>query len=360
MATTAYPVNHPLAVKLWSKKLFHEALRQCWMSKFIGTTSDSMIQKLEETNKGPGDRVTVGLRMQLSQAGIEGDSTLEGNEEALSTYSDNLLINQLRAAVRSDGKMSEQRVPFSIREEARMGLQDWWADRIDTALINQLTGNTGVSDTKYTGHNATVAPSAANIIYPDGRSTEATVNSASASGIMNLKYIDYAVANARTATGVPIRPIKVDGQDKLVMFLHPFCVSDLRTNTNTGQWLDIQKAAMTGGQVTKNPIYTGALGEYNGVILHESTRIPRTTNASSYTSSNLEGVYRNVLCGAQAAVIGFGQDSSENKMVWSEELFDYGNQLGVSAGMIWGAKKTVFNSADFGTIVVPAYSLKRG
>lgn len=359
MATTSYGVNSPLAVKLWSRKLFHEALKQCWMSKFIGNTSDSMIQKFEETSKGPGDRITIGLRMQLTGNGVEGDGTLEGNEEALSTYSDNLLINQLRHAVRSDGKMSEQRIPFSIREEARMGLQDWWADRIDTSLMNQLTGNSAVTDTRYTGENTPIAPSTANIVYADGRSSEANVASASASGIMALKYIDYAVANAKSNSPA-IRPIKVNGEDKYVMFLHPYQVVDLRTNSNSGQWLDIQKAAMQGGQISKNPIYTGALGEYNGVILHESTRVPRTTNASSYTSTNLEGVYRAVLCGAQAAAIAFGQDNSPNKMSWVEELFDYGNQLGVSAGMIFGAKKTVFNSTDFGTIVIPTYSIKRG
>lgn len=359
MATTAYGVNHPLAVKTWSRVLFQEALKQCYMSKFIGTGSDAMIQRKDEVQKGPGDRITIGLRMQLTGNGVEGDGTLEGNEEALSTYSDNLLINQLRHAVRSDGKMSEQRVPFSVRNEARMGLQDWWADRIDYALINQLTGNSGVTDTKFTGHNTVTAPSTNNIIYGDARSTEALVNSASASAVMSLKYIDYAVANAKILTPT-IRPIKVNGDNKYVMFLHPLQVVDLRTNTNTGQWLDIQKAAMQGGEISKNPIYTGALGEYNGVVLHESPRIPRTTNASSYTSTNQEGVYRAVLCGAQAAVIAFGQDSSENKMDWVEESFDYGNQLGVSAGMRWGAKKTIFNSQDFGTIAISTYSIKRG
>jgi N4-gp56 family major capsid protein len=356
MANTQYGVNHPMAKKLWSSKLFHEALKQTWMSKFIGEDSSSMIQKLTDTSKSAGDRITVGLRMQLSGAGIEGDGTLEGNEEALSVYTDNLLINQLRHAVRSDGKMSEQRVPFSIREEARMGLQDWWSDRIDTALINQLTGNTGQSDTRYTGHNATVAPSSNNVVYGDGRTTEALVASASASAIMALKYIDYAVDVAKTNTPA-IRPIKVNGEDKYVLFLHPHCVVDLRTNTNTGQWLDIQKAAMQGGQISKNPIYTGALGEYNGVVLHESTRIPRTVNSAD--GGTQEGVYRNVLCGAQSAVLAFGQGGSENKMDWVEELFDYSNQLGVSAGMIWGAKKTVFNSQDLSTITLPMYSKKR-
>ena len=43
-------------------------------------------------------------------------------------------------------------------------------------------------------------------------------------------------------------------------------------------------------------------------------------------------------------------------MSWVEELFDYQNQLGVSAGMIAGLKKTQFNSEDFGTITVSTYA----
>lgn len=348
MATSQYGVGHPLAVKLWSRKLFQEALKQCWMSKFIGDDSSALVQKMEETSKGPGDRITVGLRMQLSGNGVSGDGTLEGNEEALTTYSDNLLIDQLRHAVRSDGKMSEQRIPFEIREQARLGLQDWWADRIDTALFNQLGGNSGVSDTRFTGGNTATTFSSNNIIYADqgAGSSEATVASHSASAVMALKYIDYAVEKAKTNTPA-IRPIKVMGEDKYVLFLHPYQVVDLRTSTSTGQWLDIQKAAMQGGQISKNPIYTGALGEYNGCVIHESTRVPSITT----------GIRRGIFCGAQAAVLAFGQNNSENKMTWTEELFDYGNQLGVSAGMIWGAKKTIFNSQDFGSIIIATYAV---
>lgn len=35
-----------------------------------------------------------------------------------------------------------------------------------------------------------------------------------------------------------------------------------------------------------------------------------------------------------------------------------GNQLGVSAGSIYGMKKTVFNSADFSTIVLSTYAVQ--
>jgi len=65
---------------------------------------------------------------------------------------------------------------------------------------------------------------------------------------------------------------------------------------------------------------------------------------------------RAVFCGAQAASFAIGQNNTDGQMNWVEEMFDYGNQLGVSAGMIWGMKKMVFNSADFGTLVLSSYA----
>jgi N4-gp56 family major capsid protein len=103
MAVTAYGVNANEAVKLWSRKLAREALKKTYIRRFMGAGSDSMIQIKNETNKGPGDRITITLRMQLSGDGIQGDGTQEGNEESLTTYTDNVLINQLRHAVRSAG-----------------------------------------------------------------------------------------------------------------------------------------------------------------------------------------------------------------------------------------------------------------
>jgi len=349
MATSNYGTNHPLAVKLWSRKLFREALKQTFMGKFMSDSSDSLIQTLGDTSKGPGDRITVGLRMQLSGTGIAGDGTLEGNEEALTLYSDNLFIDQLRHAVRSGGKMSEQRIPFSVREEARMGLQDWWSDRIDTALINQLTGFTTQTDYRYTGNQAPLAPSTGRFLVANSETAESSLSTSTVHNF-SLALIDRAVATAKTATPL-IRPFKVNGQDKYVCFLHPYQVYQLRTSTNSGQWLDIQKAAMQGGNVSNNPIYTGALGEYNNVVLQETVRIPGITVASTANAGR-----RAVFCGAQSAAFATGQNSGPEKMSWVEELFDYENQLGVSAGMIFGAKKLQFNSTDFGTIALSSYS----
>lgn len=352
MAVTNYGVNANEAVKLWSRRLAREALKATYIQKFIGESDDSVIQLRNDTKKGPGDRVRVTLRMQLTGDGVQGDNTLEGQEESLTTYTDDFVINQLRHAVRSAGKMSEQRVPFSVREEAMSGLRDWWSDRMDTWFFNQICGYTAVTDTRYTGNNAVTAPTSGRRLFATG-SDDQTVN-ASSSSKMTLTLIDNAVEAAKTATPL-IRPINIQGGKYYVMFLHPYQVTDLRTTTSTGQWLDIQKAAMTGGKVGENPIFTGALGMYNGVVLHEAIRV--TQGVHSSTGAAQTSTRRAVLCGAQAGVMGFGQGHSFKEFDWYEELFDYGNQLGVKAGCIGGLKKSVFNSVDFGTITVSTYAV---
>lgn len=347
MATTVYGVNDPLAVKVWAKKLFVDALKETQADKFMGKTSSSLIQVKEDLAKGPGDRITVGLRLQLSGDGVQGDGTLEGNEEELATYTDNLYINQLRHATRSGGKMSEQRVTFSVRDENKTGLSDWWANRIDTAFFNQICGNTVVTDTRYTGNQAAIAPSTANRIWATGTDdvTQASTN------IFNLNFINTAIERTQTLSPT-IRPIKVGGDNKFVCFLHPYQATDLRNNTSTGQWLDIQKAALMGGKQSENPIYTGALGEYNNTILHVDSRV---TQGVSNAGAAVTTVRRAAFCGAQAACFAYGGDGGQ-EMTWVEELFDYKNQLGVSAGMIFGLKKMVFNSLDFSTITISTYA----
>lgn len=351
MANTDYQVNSPLAVKQWSNDLMKEALKKTFALQFMGQDSNSLIQIKTELNKGAGDRLTFGIRQQLSGAGVQGDGTLEGNEEALVTYSQNVTIDQLRHAVRSSGKMSEQRVPFSVRAEARDGLADWWSDRLDRWFFNQITGNTTQTDVKYTGMQAVTAPDSAHMVFPGSEAAEVSL-SATTANRFSLALIDKAVEHGKTAVNA-LRPIRVEGGEYLVAFIHPYQVTSLRQGTASTQWSDIQKAAMQGGQIKDNPIVTGALGIYNNVILHESTRVPLVVGATGGTTD----VARAVLCGAQAACLGFGRGYGKNTFSWKEELFDYENQLGVAAGCIGGLVKTRFNGSDFATVTMSSYEV---
>lgn len=362
MAVTSYPVGHPLAVTLWARKLGVEALRQTYFYDFMGRGADNLVMYRDELGKNAGDRVTFGLRGQLTGAGIQGDGTLEGNEEALNLYNDTLIIDQLRHAVRSSGKMSEQRVPFVVREEAKDGLRDWWADRLDASMFNQICGFTAQTDTRFTGNNAAIAPDTSHIFRPNSRANDQTLTTGDE---FNLAIIDTMVARANqfnnaAGTGVPMKALKgPNGRKMWVMFLHDTQVYQLRqSSTASGSWVDYERAKVQGGN-QDSPIYKGGdlVGEYNGVVLHRAPRI--TNGVNSGTGAAVANARRAVLCGAQAAMFGTGRDddvANSDKFSWVEESFDYGNQLGVSAGSIFGLKKTRFNSQDFACFVASTYS----
>ena len=360
MAKTEFGVNHPLAVSLWAKSLANEAFRKTFIGKYMGADEDSLITEKTDFKRNAGDNITVGLNVQLQGDGVQGDATLEGNEESLEFYDDNLVINQLRHASRTKGKMTEQRVPYDLRKVSRNRVANWFARRMDTAFFNQVCGNTAVNDLRYTGQNAVLAPSANRHIFAgSGNNADQALQ---AEDTFNLNMIDAMRIRAETAstedgTGPLVRPIMHDGGEYYVCFLHDYQVNDLRTRDETGQWLDIQQNSLAGADVRKNPIFTGALGIYNGVILHKASRV--TTGVNSATGAVIPNVRRAVLCGAQAACVAFGSANSDTRYSWHEELFDYGNQFGVAAGIIWGLKKTRYtpendsstNDEDFGVVV---------
>ena len=359
MATTDFAVGHAQAVIRWSKQLMKEGLKRTQALKFIGKDSGSCIQLRNELDAQEGTSIKIGLRMQLAGDGILGDGTLEGQEEALVTYTDTVVVDQLRHAVRSLGRMSEQRVPFKVRDEALDGLADWWAARFDHSFFRQICGDNYTSsadDYKYTGMNAATdyisLSDTTHVVFPSAvvTQTEATVASESASAVISLALVDSLVEQAKTITPV-VRPIRIMGEDYWVLFVHPKVLTDLRSNTNTGQWLDIQKAALQGGDISRNPIFTGAGGVYNNVIIHESTYV-RPGNVSPSAGT----VYRNVLCGAQSAALAFGMGYGPNQFSWVEKLFDYENSLGVAAGCIWGLKMLRYNSLNHSVIAAPTWT----
>lgn len=357
MAVTSYGVNDDLAVKLWAKKLAVEALKATSIAPLIGTSADSVIHRKEEVSKGPGDKITFGLRVQLSGDGVTESETLEGNEESLTTYFDSVLINELAHAVRvrNKGSIDQKRVPFNLRDEAKSGLRDWYAKRLSVSFFNQVCGYTPETRIKYSGLNPISAPSAGRkIVCEAGSSNDEDLDS---NDLFQLKWLDYAkeLAQTSSATPGPIRPIMVGGEEKYVCYLHPYQVTDLRTDASTaGNWFDIQKAGLQGGQVSKNPIYTGALGEYNGIILRSSYDVREGVNSSS--GAVIPTVRRAAFMGAQACSLGFATDSDDLAFDWIEELFDYERELGVSAQTMFGLKKSRFNGVDFGVITLSSYA----
>ena len=361
MAVRTYGTSDPLTNKLYAMKLAVESIPHTFIRNFMGKSENSLIQERYETSKNAGDRITIGLRIKLSGGGTLGGATLEGNEERFDTQDDSIIINRLRHATRVKGKgsMSQQRVPFDLRNEALDNLAQWWADRQDDWFANQVSGNSAQGDVRFTGLQAALEPDAAHIIRPSGAgSTDESVDGPSTGPTdpgdeFQLKAIDVCVEKAQTIAPI-IRPIEYGGQRWYVCFIHPHQVTSLRTQFADGGWFDIQGKLIQGGERTGNPIFTGALGTWNQTILHSWERLPN--GVSSVDGTAVPDTKRAVFCGAQSAWCAYGRGYGEGRLSWVEKLFDYDDELGVAAGCNAGLKKSRFNGADFGTIAITTYA----
>ena len=365
MGTTSYPVNDALAVKLWSRVLDYESLKYTEIFPLIGDDEQSIIHRQDALSKGPGDQITYAIVMQLAQAGFSENQLAEGNGETLTTYSDALLINELMAVVgvKSRRTIDQQRVPWDLRNTAKGRLADWYRKRYSQAFFNQVCGYSIQTDIRYTGLNAAIAPSSTRILRQSSRASDDLLL---VGDTFDLSMIDKAKELAITATP-QIRPVTFKGkgyrgsgrsdfnntlEDMYVVYLHPYQITAMRRNTSTGQWMDFSKVAYM-GRGKDNPIFSGAIGMYNGCILRSAYDI---TTGVSATNTDVPNVRRAVLLGGQAAMMGFGRDNGPEKLTWNEELFDHKRRLEISALTIHGLKKTQYNSVDYGVVVMSTYA----
>jgi N4-gp56 family major capsid protein len=359
MAFKSYALNDPLAQQLWADRLMAENFANTRWTKFIGE-EDALVNMKSDFQKGIGSQITFGLRLQLDQAGSLDNELLESNEGHYETVTDSLVIRQLRFAVEGTGAIDRQRIGFDDREQVRMALTDLWTRRDEEMFFNQLCGAAWQTDVRRTGLNTVHDPG------PHGANDTthylclgaANEQSLGSSNVFSTDHIDYCVERAKRTATPPIRALRIEGGEYYCMFIHTFCAQDLRNNVN---WKNAQIAAMQGGAINNNPLFTGALGVWNNTIVYESDYVSNGVSASD--GSQLVNVRRCVFGGAQSMVLGYGKaGGSQKAMFWREREIDYGNRLGVAAGKIYGLKASTYDfnqngtSQRFGTIVVPVYA----
>lgn len=251
--------------------------------------------------------------------------------------------------------MTQKRTLHDLRKVAKARQSEWWARMFDEQFFMYLSGSRGVNEDyifplAYTGraNNSFDAPDADHLLIGLTHNTKATVD---ATDVMSLSIIDKAKTRASMigggTTGKPqVQPIMVDGEEHYVVVMNPWQEYDLRTASSTGQWLDIQKAAAA-SEGRNNPIFKGALGMYNNVVLQSHKGVIRFSDFGS--GANVKAA-RALFLGEQAGVCAFGSPGTGMRFDWHEEMADRGNQVVITTSSIFGVKKTRFNSMDFGLI----------
>jgi len=327
MAKTSITTSNALCNKLISEKLHRDSVKESYWNKFMGEGSNVAVQVKSDLMKTKGDRITYGIRMRLSGTGVTEGTPLEGNEEALTTNSSTVTLQQYRHAVRDAGAMDRQRSVFNLSQESKDALVDWGSEKIDQLAFDAITASPTIYFSRQSGENSkgTSDPSA----------------SVTATDILTPSLISFIKVYCMTGgnrSQVPFRPIKINGKKYFVLLVHPDVMFDLKNDSTYAQ--AVREAQLRGKE---NPLFTGAAGIWDNVVVHEHENIDLTTTWGGAAVSGAKCTF----FGAQALTWAWGK-----KKQIVEKKFDYDDEMGFGWGMIAGVAKPVFDSLDYGSAAV--------
>lgn len=365
---TVIGLNSPQAVKRFSAALFVDTVKDSyWDSRFAGKGQNAQtpIQILTDLESDEGDTIKYDLLAQLEQEPVYGDAPQEGTEESIRYFQDEIYIDQVRCGINAGGRMTRKRTLHDLRAAGKQLMAGWWARWRDEIKFMYASGARGSNNylqksPTFNGFagNAFQAPDADHRIY-GGDAT--AFNTIASDDKMDLRLIDRAVTKAETMGGegdgiAEMHPINIEGGQHYVCVMHTWQEHDLRTNTNTGQWLDIQKALAT-SEGRKSPLCRGGMGMYRDVILHSHKSVVKFANAGA---DGLQPAARALFMGRQALVSAYGSPGGGLRYDWHEETRDNGNQVVISSSTIEGIKKCRFNGRDFGMLSLDTYAANPG
>lgn len=367
MALTNFAALTPEQKIVWSRDVGKEARDMAFISKFVGTGENNVIQRITElTRTEKGEQVIMHLLADLVDDGVIGDNEREGNEEEMMTYTDTITIDLISHGVRQKGKLADQKTVVKFREHARDRLAYWLANRMDQLAFLTLSGidytyNTDGS-TRSSGALSQLA-FASDVSAPTTNrhyrvtSTTGTYGGLAAGATASVDADDFlsyeAIVDITTQAKTNyMKPLMAGGKEYYVAFVRPEALAQLKKDQ------DFQRAVVTGlPRSDANPFFTGGTVTVDGLVLHEHRLVYNTKGLTSGvdkwgSGSDVDGA-RMLVCGSQAmGMADLGQPE------WAEKWFNYNSSPGVNVDKMFGLLKPKYHSnysdsvEDFGVMCV--------
>ena len=341
--------------KMWSMSFWKNARNRSFLTRVLGTSSDSVVQRITELKKSvKGTQAVITLIPDTVGDGVAGDRTLKGSEEAISSAEEVIRVDQLRNAHKSEGRMADQKTIVNFRKEARDQLGQWAGDRIDQIAFLTMAGesytqyNNGVtrtgSDLPYLEFASdVVAPSTNRYFNWDGDTNGLAAGATNADTLMKPTYEMLLHIKAKMQDEY-IKPNRGEmGTELYHIFMTPQAIKHLKLDD---KFHNAVRDAMP--RSPKNKLFTGFDTIYiDGMAVHTHRSVFNNSGLETGSwwgaSSDIEGCAV-IACGAQALAY-----ADLGSPFWVEEDDDYENQIGISVGKIFGFLKPQFESVRTAT-----------
>lgn len=296
--------------ELWNAKLYMQAQRGMFWSQFEGPEGSGMpVIRKDDLSKDAGDVIHIQTLKNLTGTGVTGASTLQGNEEKLSMTQTDLSIDWFRHAVSID-KRSKKRINFDFVVQAAQPLLSYAvAKKMDDAIFTEFG-------------TATTA------LYAGDATSTATLD---ASDTLSTTTLDKIKTYLDANLAMPLR--LNGGLSYYGIVIHPYDAYNLRQDST---WKQAQREANVRGE--SNPIFNGAMGVYNGMIVYVNTGVSNSTSKSKTIAFGGESLFR-----------GYGMMPG-----FVTQLYDYGFEIGVGMEAIYGEQLN--NAVNTNFAVVETYA----
>lgn len=408
--STAYSINDPRTQILWSKKFFRFSLENTIFSSWMGNGENTPIAKVTDLTVKKGGSIVFELPAALRGNGVgdhdrhllvDGSNTF--TTEGLKDYNYTLPVHRRGNAVQAAGIRTNQYTSTNVKTSGLMRLTVWMGEAIEDDLISAGSGvgnvtETGAARTSAAG-TAIQTVNGANptqnryfaigededgvISYAkiDGTSTsDITANvglplnsftaplgatDPSAEGVNTSRFgtrtIEFLKRKAREVItdsfgGVTLQipkitPIKLGGKDQYALVISRLQEKSLKADK---RWNENQQNANVRGE--KNPIFSGAIGIWDGVIIKVSERmqyriglggVAVTEYFNDFSGATVDTIHsesvgmrvdRGLFLGANAITIAFAQMPQK-----TTTMEDIGTIEAVAVNALYGTGAPKFN-----------------
>jgi len=378
-------------LKAWSMDVWRTARQNSFVMNMSGEGINSVFQRIRELSRTKaGTKAVTNLVPDLEGDGVVGDYEMEGNEEEVKAYDQEIQVDQMRNANKLAGRMADQRSVVKFRETSRDVLGHWAADRIDQMASLTLAGmdyrfRTNGSLRPGFTHNGTTFSRDTGVAKPGQALADlefaADVTAPTAGRHFrwdaNAKELKEGDTTALTQDDTPsyaalvelkahakdrrIKSLRAGGTELYHIFMHPKAMAKLKLDQDF--LANIRNAGQRGNS---NPLFSGSVVTVDGLVLHEWTHSFTTIGAQTGSSTNAGtpgfrwganadvAGNRIILAGAQALA-----HADISIPEWDErDHFDYGAKPGISISKILGFRKPFYYSPmdqseeDFGVVAL--------
>lgn len=261
-----WAITDPKMRLSYGRQLTAKSTEMMFWNKFMNNNASAIILTDLRTEKPNGATIQVSFRGDIEGDGVFGNQDLEqnrGKQVELVQQIDYELFGQSMKS--KNQKIESKAVASNFRQKAHHDLPKWVSKRMDRIITAKLTANA----------SNIIACSAADGTYSANETI--SIKAGDRLSVAAIREAKQRAKNGYDGDGNPHPIIEpafskavtreggiADYVDYYVLIVGQYGASQLKSDP---EWIEAQKFAASRGK--DNPIFTGAMGEIDGVIVFE-------------------------------------------------------------------------------------------